>query len=65
MEKLEEAKKFFREVRAEMTKVTWSDRKQVMSGTIAVLALSAFISLFLALIDAGISGVLRLFLTNG
>ena len=48
-----------------MTKVTWSDRKQVMSGTIAVLALSVFISLFLALIDAGISGVLRLFLTNG
>ena len=65
MEKLEIVKRFLREVRAEMTKVTWSDRKQVMSGTIAVLALSVIVSLFLAIIDAGISGVLRLFLANG
>ncbi len=31
-----------------------------MSGTIAVLVLSAFVSIFLALIDIGLSPVVRL-----
>ena len=63
MEKLEILKRFLKEVRAELKKVTWTGRKEVISGTIAVLFMSAVISLFLMAIDAGISSVLRLFLT--
>ncbi len=63
MEKLEILKRFFREVRAELSKVTWVGRKEVMSGTIAVLVLSAFIALFLSLVDAGLSTLVRLVLS--
>jgi preprotein translocase subunit SecE len=62
-ETIETVKKFLREVRAELKKVTWTGRKEVMSGTIAVLIMSAAISLFLWAVDFGISSVIRLFMT--
>ena len=58
-------KQFFKEIRAEWTKITWSSRKEVMSGTIAVIILSVIISVFLAVIDAGLSQVVKLLLEMG
>lgn len=63
MEKLEILKRFFREVRAELSKVTWVGRKEIMSGTIAVLVLSAFIALFLWAVDFGLSTLVRVVLS--
>jgi preprotein translocase subunit SecE len=63
MEKLEVLKRFLREVRAELSKVTWTDKKQVMSGTIAVIVLSSFIAVFLGVIDLGLSALIRLVLS--
>ncbi|HDP24831.1 MAG TPA: preprotein translocase subunit SecE [Deltaproteobacteria bacterium] len=54
--------RFFREVRAELKKVTWTGRKDVVSGTIAVLILSGIVSIFLWIIDLGLSQVIRLVL---
>ena len=54
--------RFLREVRAELKKVTWTGRKEVMSGTIAVLVLSGIVSIFLWVIDLGLSQVIRLVL---
>ncbi|HNY66850.1 MAG TPA: preprotein translocase subunit SecE [Deltaproteobacteria bacterium] len=62
-EKIEIIKRFLKEVRAELKKVTWTGRKEVMSGTVAVLFMSVVIAIFLALVDAGISSVIRLFMT--
>ncbi len=58
-------KQFFREIKAELKKVTWSGRKQVMSGTIAVIILSIIIAVFLSVIDAGLSQVVKLLLGLG
>jgi preprotein translocase subunit SecE len=57
--------RFFKEIRAELKKVTWTGRKEVMSGTIAVLVLCGIISLFLWVIDFGLSQVVRLVLGLG
>jgi len=57
--------RFFKEVRAELKKVTWTGRKEVLSGTIAVLVLSGIISLFLWVIDFGLSQAVRLVLGLG
>jgi preprotein translocase subunit SecE len=62
-EKVEIVKRFLKEVRAELKKVTWTGRKEVTSGTIAVLFMSAVIALFLWAVDLGISSVIRLFMT--
>jgi preprotein translocase subunit SecE len=56
--------RFFKEVRAELKKVTWTGRKE-MSGTIAVLVLSGIISVFLWFIDLGLSQAVRLVLGLG
>jgi preprotein translocase subunit SecE len=57
--------RFFKEIRAELKKVTWTGRKEVMSGTIAVLVLCGIISLFLWVIDFGLSQMVRLVLGLG
>lgn len=54
--------KFFREVRSEMKKVSWPKRKELVNSTITVLATVIFFVLFFAVIDTGISKLIRLIL---
>jgi preprotein translocase subunit SecE len=60
---MDKIKRFFKEVRAELNKVTWTGRKEIVSGTIAVLVLSGIISMFLWVIDFGLSQIIRLVLS--
>ncbi|HOO45634.1 MAG TPA: preprotein translocase subunit SecE [Deltaproteobacteria bacterium] len=60
---MEKIQRFLKEVRAEMNKVTWTGRKEIVSGTVAVLVLSGIISMFLWVIDFGLSQVIRLVLS--
>ncbi|MEW6260553.1 MAG: preprotein translocase subunit SecE [Thermodesulfobacteriota bacterium] len=57
-----ESIQFLREVRVELKKVTWPTRKQTIGSTIAVILLVLIISLFLGLIDIGLSSLLQLIL---
>ena len=50
---------FLREVKVELKKVTWPSRKQTMGSTVVVLVIVAIISLFLGIVDAGLSGLIR------
>ena len=50
---------FLREVRVELKKVTWPSKKQTMGSTVVVLVIVAIISLFLGVVDAGLSGLIR------
>ncbi len=42
---------FFKESYAELQKVTWISRKEVMGSTIVIIILIGILSLFVALID--------------
>ena len=55
---------FFREVGREMRKVSWPKRKELTNYTITVLATVVFFTVFFAVIDLGISELIRLFLNN-
>jgi preprotein translocase subunit SecE len=62
---LERTKDYFNELKLEMRKVTWPNRKQV-EGTTAVVIISVFaFAAYFAVVDkvlsAGISGVLKFF----
>ena len=50
---------FLREVKVELKKVTWPSKKQTMGSTVVVLVIVAIISLFLGIVDAGLSGLIR------
>lgn len=53
---------FLREVKIELKKVTWPSRKQTMGSTIVVIVLVMIVSLFLGLVDFGLSSLIRVVL---
>jgi preprotein translocase subunit SecE len=54
--------KFFSEIGREMRKVSWPRRKELTRYTITVLSTVAFVAIFFAIIDSGISKLIRLIL---
>jgi preprotein translocase subunit SecE len=56
------AVQFLREVKIELKKVTWPSRKQTIGSTVVVLALVMLISLFLGVVDMGLSNLIRVVL---
>ncbi len=56
---LNKGMQFLREVKVELKKVTWPTRKQTVGSTVVVLILVMIISLFLGVVDIGLSGIIR------
>lgn len=54
--------KFFQDVIKELKHVSWPTGRQMVSYTITVLITVAFVAVFFALIDLGISKLIRLIL---
>jgi preprotein translocase subunit SecE len=50
---------YLREVKIELKKVTWPSRKQTFGSTLVVLVLVMLISVFLGVVDMGLSGLVR------
>ncbi|RDI39024.1 preprotein translocase subunit SecE [Falsibacillus pallidus] len=53
---------FFRNVTSEMRKVSWPKRKELTGYTVTVFATVIFLTLFFAVVDLGISKLVRLIL---
>jgi preprotein translocase subunit SecE len=58
-EKIEAAKQFLREVRTELSRVTWPSRKDTLSGTLVVLVAVFIIAIFLGVVDSGLSNLIK------
>jgi preprotein translocase subunit SecE len=56
---IDKSLQFLREVKVELKKVTWPSRKQTMGSTVVVLVIVTIISMFLGLVDLGLSGLIR------
>ena len=56
---IDKSVQFLREVKVELKKVAWPSKKQTMGSTAVVLVIVAIISLFLGVVDAGLSGLIR------
>ncbi|GGI18191.1 MULTISPECIES: preprotein translocase subunit SecE [Gottfriedia] len=54
--------KFFRDVKSEMKKVSWPKRKELVNSTVTVVATVVVFVLFFAVLDTGISELIRLIL---
>jgi preprotein translocase subunit SecE len=53
---------FLREVKIELKKVTWPTRKQTTGSTAVVIVLVMIISIFLGIVDFGLSSLVRVVL---
>jgi preprotein translocase subunit SecE len=52
--------RFLREVRVEMKKVTWPQRKEIMGSTVVVIVASFLVSFFLGFVDLVLQKMLGL-----
>ncbi|APH06680.1 preprotein translocase subunit SecE [Bacillus weihaiensis] len=52
---------FFRDVSREMKKVSWPKGKELTKYTITVVSTVTFVAVFFAVIDLGISSLIRAF----
>jgi preprotein translocase subunit SecE len=56
---VDQALQFLREVKVELKKVAWPSRKQAMGSTIVVIMLVLLVSLFLGIVDIGLSSLIK------
>jgi preprotein translocase subunit SecE len=59
---IQAAIQFLREVKIELKKVTWPSRKQTIGSTAVVIVLVLIISMFLGVVDIGLSNLIRVVL---
>lgn len=59
---IDKSLQFLREVKVELKKVTWPSRKQTIGSTVVVIILVMIISLFLGIVDFGLSSFIRVIL---
>lgn len=53
---------YFREAREELKKVVWPTRKETQNNTMLVIGISLFVSVFLGLLDLGLTYVLNTYI---
>lgn len=58
---IDNSKKFFKEVKSEMSKVTWPSWAELKGSTMLVIILSVFFAVYVGLIDLLLSYVRRFF----
>ena len=51
---------FIKEVKQELKKVTWPNRREVINSTIVVLIATAVITIFLYVVDIGLDRFVRM-----
>ncbi len=46
---------FLKEVRTELSKVSWSTRKELMASTVLVITVTGLMTIFIGIVDLGLS----------
>jgi preprotein translocase subunit SecE len=54
---LEKLKQFLKEVRYELTKVTWTTREELIYSTIIVIVVSIVLAVFIGVVDVALSNL--------
>ena len=57
--RFERARLFFSEVRNELKRVTWPTQKEVYATTVVVILTSAFLGLYLFVLDLGLNNLVQ------
>ena len=55
-------RRFLDEAKAELKKVTWPTRKQALASTAVVIVVVIILSIFLSLVDLGLTKMIKLIL---
>jgi preprotein translocase subunit SecE len=58
----EKIKQFLKDVRLELTKVTWTTREELIYSTIIVIVVSIVLAIFIGAVDVVLSGLANMLL---
>jgi preprotein translocase subunit SecE len=59
---VEETKRFLKEVRSEMSKVTWPNWAELKGSTILVIIVSVFFAIYIGLVDIVLSFIRKIWI---
>ncbi len=59
---VQDTRQYFIEVQAEWKKVTWPPQAEAMAGTVSVVVVVAIVTTVLAIVDYGLSQLMRVVL---
>ncbi|MDO8445131.1 MAG: preprotein translocase subunit SecE [Deltaproteobacteria bacterium] len=62
MEYIDKARDYFKEVMVELKRVTWPSKKETMAATWVVIITVIILSIFLGIVDLGLSQLIKLFI---
>ncbi|MEA1936167.1 MAG: preprotein translocase subunit SecE [Thermodesulfobacteriota bacterium] len=62
MNRIQKIKQFLKEAKVELKKVVWPTPKQALASTSVVVVFVIIVSLFLGIVDFGLTKILRLFM---
>lgn len=62
MEYIDKARDYFKEVMVELKRVTWPSKKDTMAATWVVIITVIILSIFLGIVDLGLSQLIKLFI---
>jgi len=57
--KFKKIPQFFKEIREELTKVNWSSKNELKGAVIVVICVLAFLTMYVALLDLGLSKLMH------
>jgi len=58
----EKIKRFLKEIRVELTKVSWATKQELIGSTVIVIVLSFILALFIGVVDKFLSVIISLIL---
>jgi preprotein translocase subunit SecE len=56
---------FLKDVRFELTKVTWPSRRELLGSTVIVVIMSVLVSVFIGVVDLGFSNLVSFLFSRG
>ena len=62
MNRIQKIKQFLKEAKVELKKVVWPTPKQALASTSVVVVVVIIVSVFLGIVDFGLTKILRLFM---
>ncbi|MDO9515965.1 MAG: preprotein translocase subunit SecE [Syntrophales bacterium] len=60
---IDNVRRFLKEARAELRKVTWPTPKEALASTSVVIVVVIIVSIFLGIVDLGLTRIVRLVLS--
>jgi len=62
LNKLKKLPKFFKEVKEELKRVSWSSRRELIAATIIVIIVCIILTSYIAVVDLGLSKLIQILL---